>query len=197
MTNPRTLAAYESGVEQYLAALAPAPGAAQAAHREAFAAGLPAAAQVLEIGSGPGLDADWLQAQGVQVRRTDAAAAFVHRLQRLGHAAERLDVLTDPLGGPYDGIWANAVLLHLSRAELAPVLSKLHAALRPSGYFGFSVKEGDGERWVPGKLAQPRYFVYWRPDPLRALLHATGWQQLELRRARGRQDDWLLVRCRA
>ena len=165
-----TLASYQANVERYLAGLAAQPSPADAAHLAQFAGLLPAGAEVLEIGSGPGRDADALESRGLRVRRTDATAAFVERLRRHGHHAELLDVLTDQLGGPYDGIWASAVLLHFDREVLADVLGRCRAAVRPAGLLGFSMKEGDGERWTTAKLDAPRYYVYWRPDELLALV---------------------------
>ncbi len=194
-TNQGTIAAYEVGVDRYIGALVPASSGSFVEFRDRFFADLPPQASVLELGSGPGLDADWFEARGLSVRRTDATVAFVERLRRLGHLAEVLNVITDDLGGPYDGIWASAVLLHLSRDELADALRKIRPALAPDGFLGFSVKEGDGERWTTDKLEHARYFVYWRPEPLAALLERTGWRVIELSRQPGRIDDWLMVRC--
>ena len=84
---------------------------------------------VLEIGSGPGWDADWLEARGANVRRTDAAQSFVDLQNARGKPAERLDVLRDPLGGPYDAIVAMYVLQHVDRPALPQVLRKVADAL--------------------------------------------------------------------
>lgn len=52
-----------------------------------------------------------------EVARTDATPAFVKMMRAAGHDARLLDVRSDPLGGPCQGVLANAVLLHLSRAQ--------------------------------------------------------------------------------
>ncbi|HEU5270638.1 MAG TPA: class I SAM-dependent methyltransferase [Jatrophihabitans sp.] len=192
-----TLASYQANVERYVAGLAPVPAPATAEHLARFAGLLPPAGRVLEIGSGPGRDAAELESLGLRVRRTDAAPAFVERLRRDGHPADLLDVLTDELGDGYDGIWASAVLLHLGRDQLAAVLRRCRAAVRPGGVLGFSVKEGDGEAWTTEKLGAPRYFVYWRRDPLVALVRRTGWQPVEVSQASGNWADWLYLICRA
>jgi len=77
-----------------------------------------AGGEVLEFGSGPGLEALYLEQLGVTVHRTDATPAFVERLQESGHQARILDVRSDDLAGPFDAILANAVLLHLGRADM-------------------------------------------------------------------------------
>jgi len=191
-----TLASYQANVERYLAGLAPVPAPADIAHLAQFAELLPAGGLVLELGSGPGRDAAELEARGLRVRRTDATPAFVDRLHRHGYPADLLDVLTDELGSGYDGIWASAVLLHFEPDQLAAVLRRCQAAVRPGGVLGFSVKEGDGAAWTTEKLDAPRYFVYWRQDPLVALVRQAGWQPLAVTRASGVTADWLYLTCR-
>ncbi|GAA3597121.1 hypothetical protein GCM10022223_10390 [Kineosporia mesophila] len=71
---------------------------------------------VLEVGSGPGRDADHLPTHGLRVVRTDSTRAFVERLRARGPDVRLLDARTDPLGGPYRGGLADAVLLRLSRS---------------------------------------------------------------------------------
>jgi SAM-dependent methyltransferase len=61
---------------------------------------------ILELGSGPGRDAAYLEQRGVQVTRSDAAGAFVERLRAAGHQARQLDIRHDDLGDPYDAVLA-------------------------------------------------------------------------------------------
>ncbi len=151
---------------------------------------------VLELGSGPGLDADFFESRGLSVLRTDATPAFLDRLRAQGHRAELLDVLLEELGGPYDLVFANAVLLHLPPEQLAAVLSKIRRAVPLDGIFAFTVKEGDGEAWSTDKLELPRYFAYWREPALRVMLAETGWNVFSLDHIQGRVEDWLYVICR-
>lgn len=91
-----------------------------------LAEALPPGAHVLEIGSGPGRDADVLESMGLVVRRTDATQAFIDLMAERGRHAERLNVVTDELGGPYDGVLAMGVLIHVDRQETDAVLRKIH-----------------------------------------------------------------------
>jgi hypothetical protein len=133
----------------------------------------------------------------VRVRRTDVAQAFVDRLRGEGHRADLLDPLTDDLGGPYDGVWANACLLHVDRADLPIVLSRLAEATRAGGVLGLSVKEGDGEVWsTHGTISAPRRFVLWREPDLTSTLGRAGWQVDEVRHREGlRGETWLMIRA--
>jgi hypothetical protein len=152
---------------------------------------------VLEIGSAGGRDAIALEERGLTVRRTDVTPAFVELVRSRGYAAELLDPLTDELGGPYDGVWASACLLHVGRTDLPTVLRRLAEATRSGGALAVSLKEGDGEEWsVHGHVAAPRRFTYWREGPLRAVLAAAGWRVLEVTRGVGHRDEsWLAVRA--
>jgi hypothetical protein len=137
-------------------------------------------ASVLEIGSGPGVDADRLETLGFAVRRTDATRAFVDLQRADGHRIDVLDVRTDDLGGPYDVAFAHAVLLHIDRDELPAVLARLRTAARAGGLLAITLKEGDGEEWSSHKVELPRHFTYWRLEPLRDALVEAGWQPVVL-----------------
>jgi 2-polyprenyl-3-methyl-5-hydroxy-6-metoxy-1,4-benzoquinol methylase len=151
----------------------------------------PAGAHVLEVGSGPGVDATRLEALGFRVRRTDATRAFVELQAAEGHAIDVLDVRTDDLGGPYDVVFAHAVLLHIERAELPQVLTRLHDAVRPGGLLAMTLKEGDGEEWSRHKVERPRHFTYWREAPLRAALAGAGWEPVVLEHPPATYGPWL------
>ena len=189
-----TLQSYESAAEQYVAE-SQEPRGRVLDFLDAFAR-LVGSGTVLELGSGPGWDADHVERRGLRVVRTDGAASLVTRLREQGHDAWMLDVRTDDFGGPYDGLLANAVLLHLSRDELVEVLRRARRALRPGGVLAFTLKEGDSEAWSHAKLDLPRHFTYWRESGVRRVLSATGWQVLSLERVRGRREDWLYVLVR-
>jgi SAM-dependent methyltransferase len=175
MTDPddATLAAYQNRVQEYVQCT-PWPFPELIAFLDRFA-GLAGAGPVLELGSGPGRDASYLESRGVRVIRSDATPAFVTLLREADHDARLLDARTDPLGGPYQGIFANAVLLHLSRDQFGDLLRRALAATVPGGVLAFTLKDGDGEAWSEHKLGVPRHFTYWREPAVRAALHRAGW----------------------
>jgi len=188
-----TIAAYQADAAAYAAGATDVPDSL-VRDLDEFVQRVGVGAQVLEIGSGPGRDARELERRGVVVRRTDVTPAFVDLLRADGHDADVVDPLVDDLGGPWDGVWANAVLLHLTRGELDVVLRRLHDCTVPGGTLFASLKEGDGEAWsTHGRVSAPRMFTYWREQPLRDVVEDSGWQVLALRRTRGSRDDWLDV----
>lgn len=129
---------------------------------------VPVGGSVLEIGSGPGREADFVESVGAVVRRTDAAQAFLDIQAERGKKAELLNAVTDELGGPYDAVLALCVLIHVDREQIDPVLHKIRRALEPGGAFLVSMRKGEGE--TSGNY----HTVYWTRDGFAERLVAAG-----------------------
>ena len=189
-----TLASYEAAADRYVRESArPAPSVL--AFLNGFA-DLVGSGTVLELGSGPGWDAAWLETRGLRVIRTDGARSFVDLLRGAGHAARVLDIRTDDLGGPYDAVLADAVLLHLSRYQFVDCLRRARRAVGSGGLLAFTLKEGDGESWSRAKLELPRHFTFWRERAVRAALNVSGWRVLSVEHVAGRAEPWFCHRPR-
>ncbi|MCY7394982.1 MAG: methyltransferase type 12 [Nocardioides sp.] len=192
-----TVRAYDRDPQSYGAATSELYGLVRA-RLETLVAALGAGARVLEIGSAGGRDAAYLEAHGILLRRTDISTGFVAVLRAQGHRAALVDPLVHDLGGPWDGVWANASLLHVARTDLPAVLARLAAATRAGGVLMMSLKQGDGEAWsTHGTVGTPRRFTYWREPALRTVLSDVGWQADEMLTDPGlRGESWLLLRAR-
>ncbi len=193
-TNNITLQAYENGLEQYNATNMNITGGMKV-WIDAGLALLSHQAQILEIGSAHGRDAAYIESRGFKVARTDAAHSFVEYLSAQGYQAHLLNALTDDLGGPYDMIFANAVLLHFTIEQTKAVLKKIKRALQPGGVFSFSVKIGEGSRWTTNKLPDKRYYHYWQAEPLGQLLAEAGFAVRYSKESHYGKNNtgWLLV----
>lgn len=194
LTPERTLLAYERGADRY----AERTDDHRSGLVDDLLALVPAEAHVLELGSGPGRDALALEAAGCSVDRTDGARAFVDRLRSEGHDARVLDIRDDDWGGPYDAVFANAVLLHVRRDDLGPVLERALAAVRPGGVLAATVKHGEGAGWSDRKLADARHFTYWTPEALAAAVAGAGWAEVVVRETTrpDAAERWLTVTAR-
>ena len=73
----RTISAYEDYAERYDAIVRHVPNPREQASLRRLGAIAGTGGQILEVGSGPGYDADFLETLGVKVRRTDATKRFL------------------------------------------------------------------------------------------------------------------------
>ncbi|WP_156665974.1 methyltransferase domain-containing protein [Rhodococcus qingshengii] len=190
-----TLASYEAGANLY-AARPYVMGEAMVRYLAQIAK-LVDGGTILELGSGPGRDAEYLESLGVSVARTDGALAFVEMMRAEGFTAEVLDMRTGQFNGTYDAVVANAVLLHLRRDEFEFVARKSRGVVGAEGIFAFTVKRGDGTSWSKAKLGLPRHFTFWQEDQLRQVLGRSGWETLSIDAVVGPTVDWLHVIARA
>ncbi|MEG9225129.1 class I SAM-dependent methyltransferase [Aeromicrobium sp. Sec7.5] len=153
------------------------------------------AGQVLEIGSGPGWDADRLEDAGLRVRRTDLTQAFIDLQRARGKEVDRLDVIYDELGGPYDAVLMLHVLQHVEPKDLAPVLGKVADALRPGGQYLVSVPRGEGSGWEVGESGRSYYRALRTEDELLDALRDAGLAPVWTDRS-PEDGGWLVVMAR-
>lgn len=169
--NRRTVQSYELIADDYAQETAGSRVMAGALDRLAEAV---PGGHALEIGSGPGWDADRLETAGLTVRRTDITQAFIDLQRARGKDVDQLDVIGDDLGGPYDAVVALAVLQHVPADDLPNVLAKVAAALRPGGRFLVAVRLGDGADWEVGASGNRYHVTYWAETDFIAELARVG-----------------------
>jgi 2-polyprenyl-3-methyl-5-hydroxy-6-metoxy-1,4-benzoquinol methylase len=192
LNNRRTVQAYEGYARQYAAAV---PQESSGLAREGIKriAAIAPAGTILEVGSGPGWDADFAESLGLTVRRTDITQEFREFQKERGKAIEALDILTDDFGGPYDGIIALYVLQHIDREQIATVLRKVQQALKPKGVFLVSLREGDGELWEHSQISGDYHVVLWSEASFVAHLDIAGLKVLWTERNTDSDGDWLTL----
>jgi SAM-dependent methyltransferase len=163
---------------------------------DAFLAALPAGARILELGSGGGQDAAAMLARGFAVDATDGSpelAAEARRLLGVPVRVMRFEEL-DAIAA-YDAVWACASLLHVRRAELVPILRRVHTAVKPGGIVCASFKAGDGE----GHDRFGRYYNYPSAAELEAFFTGAGdWSRLAITTVPGggydnQPTEWLRI----
>jgi SAM-dependent methyltransferase len=106
-------------------------------------AGNPYEPKVLEIGCGDGRDAREIVAHTPNYVGFDISEELIKLARQ--HVPDGKFEVADALSYPYpentlDVVFAFASLLHLDKAEVATVLQKVHAALRPGGILFISLK---------------------------------------------------------
>jgi SAM-dependent methyltransferase len=165
----------------------------------AFLAQLPKGAAVLDLGCGTGRDTRALIEAGMTVTAIDGSPEMARETERRTGMTVRV-MLFENLDdvGAFDGIWANASLLHVPRTGLPDVLKRVHRALKPKALLHASFKSGGKD----GRDKLGRYYNYLNADEVTDLLHDAGsWQSIDLTQGRGTGYDgtesgWVQVLAR-
>ena len=166
---------------------------------QAFVDKLTPGARVLELGCGDGQDSAFMLARGLDVMPTDGCPELAKLAEeRLGVSVPVLRFDELDARDVFDGVWANACLLHVPMPALSNVLTRVHRALKPGGIFFASYKAGEGE----GRDKFGRYFNFPSMDQLlRAYEAAANWGELNILASEGSGYDgvartWLRVHAR-
>jgi ubiquinone/menaquinone biosynthesis C-methylase UbiE len=188
----RTRDTYDEVARDY-AARSAIPWPELDAQLSAFLVRMPERPRVLDAGCGPGRDTLLLRGRGARVVGLDLSFGML-RSQSLARAVQA-DMRTVPVrDATVDGVWCQAALLHVPRADVPAVLGEFARVTRPSGALHLAVSEGDGEGWESGHYGsdEPRWFVHHRLEPLRELLTGAGWSVVDVSRLHFVRD-WLYV----
>jgi ubiquinone/menaquinone biosynthesis C-methylase UbiE len=158
-----------------------------------FAELCPPGADVLDAGCGPGDDTRLLAELGLNVKTFDIAAAML-RLVRLRVSAPVIqgDLRDLPVASSrFDGVWANACLLHLPKADVGRCLTELRRVLRPAGVAFVAVQRGSGEELhVPSAnnpVGAPRFFARYGLDEWLTVVSRDGFEVIDM----GESEFWL------
>lgn len=166
---------------------------------DSFLSQLPTGAHVLELGCGDGRDSEAMLARGFVVDPSDGVVAMAKqastRLKRPVRVMrfDQLDALD-----AYDGVWANASLLHIPRASLPGILARIFRALKPGGLHMATYKAGD----IDGRDGLGRYFNYAATEALEFAYRASaGWDVLSVEGFEGGDYEggrrpWIVVTAR-
>lgn len=126
-------------------------------------------ARILDFGCGSGRDTKAFLEAGYIVEAIDGSEELCKKAAAYTGISVKQMLFSDlNEKDRYDGIWANASILHLPRAELADVLQKLEKALRPQGILFASFKYGTFEGIRTG-----RYYTDFTRDTLKAFWEKT------------------------
>ena len=166
-----SVAAYTPVADDYERAFADR----RAAEVERFARSLAPGSRVLDAGCGPGRDLARLAAAGHDPVGLELNAAFVERARR--HApvvhGDLRDVAALFADERFDGVWADASLVHLERGAAARAIHDLAVLLEPGGRLFVSVRSTGEDGWVDEPDGR-RWYSVWSADELADAVVAAG-----------------------
>lgn len=141
-------------------------------------------ASVLDVGCGGGTKSKYLASKGLKVLGIDFSENMINIASREVPDAKFLvkdinDI--DSLDESFDGIFMQAILLHIPKKDVGEVLHKAVTKLNPGGYLYIAVKEkmeGGVDEEVKQEddygYAYERFFSYFSIDELRQHLQNVG-----------------------
>ena len=148
---------------------------------------------ILDFGCGSGRDTKYFLKKGMVVDAIDGSVNLCKLASEYTGIKVR-NILFQELDEQekYDGIWACASILHLSKEELSVVLDKMIAALKKNGIIYTSFKYGDFEGERNG-----RYFTDFTVESFKEFIENVDsvkieeyWITGDVRQGRG-EEKWL------
>jgi ubiquinone/menaquinone biosynthesis C-methylase UbiE len=117
-------------------------------YKKKFLSKIKSGGLILDIGCGAGRDAKYFTEKGYEVIGIDMSSELLN-IAKLNAPKAKFKLMNmkniEFDSNTFDGIWANASLVHLPQEYLVKVLSSIYKILKPNGYFYVSVKQGEGE----------------------------------------------------
>ncbi len=132
---------------------------------------------VLDLGSGPGFAGRHFDNHGANVLCADLSEKMVELCHNKGLRAIQMDIEDICLPENYfDGIWAYASLLHVPKAKMPDVASRIERILMPDGILAVALKEGKSEGFETRKSlgSGKRWFSHYTEDEAREMFGNFG-----------------------
>ncbi|HEY3191035.1 MAG TPA: class I SAM-dependent methyltransferase [Solirubrobacteraceae bacterium] len=193
MSDP-TRTAYDAFAPAYAqrhAAMIPALVAAA----DRFLSLLGGAGPVLDLGCGPGRDAAYFAERKLSV----VGADFSDGMLALARERARVPLVQCDLravpfrDGAFGGVWCDAALLHVPKADVPRALTGVRRVLEHGGALCVLVQQGEGEgvEPLPGRPEIRRFFARYRAREVRRLLADAGFESIAVEVEPAETRVWL------
>jgi ubiquinone/menaquinone biosynthesis C-methylase UbiE len=140
-----------------------------------FTAYLPKNAKILDIGCAGGRDSKIFCEKGFNVIGIDIEGIFIKEAKKRVSGVKFVKMDARSLTFPdnyFDGVWANAVLLHFSRGEAAKIIKSINRVLVKKGKLFLKIKWGKGCGFEHDAMfgGEKRYFTYYNKTAIEKML---------------------------
>ena len=128
---------------------------------------------LLEIGCGPGQDAQFFQSQGFRVLAVDNTPTMVRLTAEKGVPAQVLDCYDlNEIDERFDAVYTMNCLLHIPKRDFDRVLRLISGRLNENGlmYLGIWGDEDFEGIWERDIYEPKRFFSFWKTEALLAVL---------------------------
>ncbi len=133
--------------------------------------------QLLELGMGTGRDSLFFQEQGLTVTGTDLSPVMAAHCRDKGLNAHVVDFANlDHFFAPatFDAVYAINCLLHVPKADLSDILTKIRVILQPDGLFYWGQYGGIDQEgvWADDHYEPKRFFARYTDAQFLAIANA-------------------------
>ncbi|MFD0696981.1 class I SAM-dependent methyltransferase [Paenibacillus sp. GCM10027628] len=123
--------------------------------------------KVLDLGSGPGHQAAYLQKHGCEVSCVDLSDEMVRICREKGLDAHTMDFYSlDIEPESFDAVWTMNALLHVPKHSLKQVLVQIERVLKPSGFLYLGMYGGYESEgiWDEDSYRPQRFFAFYEDE---------------------------------
>lgn len=179
--NSITIKSYDKTVKEYTAHVA---NLHPLKDSKKFLSLLPKKAKILDLGCGSGRDAKIFADKGFNIVGIDLSREMIASAKKKVKNAEFevMNILRLKFKeNIFDGVWANASLLHIPKKDIAKVIKAIYRSLKENGIFYSSLKEGDGEALLPDERYRgvKKFWAFYKEAELKKLFTDAGFRILE------------------
>jgi ubiquinone/menaquinone biosynthesis C-methylase UbiE len=142
-------------------------------------------ARCLDLGCGAGRDIAWFEGQGLNIFGADLSIGMLTEARKItSRPLAQMNMLHLGFAGKsFAGIWCNAALLHLPKADAPKALKEMRRILWDNGILDLAVQLGEGEGFEenPYETGQgERFYSRYQEDEMKQMLIASGFMILEM-----------------
>ena len=168
-----------------------------------FASLLPVGARVLDAGCGAGQKAKFFQDRGMRVLGIDFSEKLLAIARQTSPATDfrLLDLRhISTLSEQFEGVFAQASLLHIPRAEALSVITGMVSRLVPEGLLYIAVKAhrpGNPEEEIVTErdygYDYQRFFSYYTLDEISGHVESAGLSLMHAEGSQASKGDWIQI----
>ena len=155
--------------------------------------------KILDIGCGPGRDANYFHKMGFNVTGIDLTSNFIkmasENFSEITFKIKDMRTLTDFPENYYDGLWVNASFLHIPKEEGKKTLSGFNRILKNNGIIYISVKEGNEEKIISKEEYKggKKFFAFYEEEEIVKIIESCNFKVLKIITTETKKDKWLNI----
>jgi ubiquinone/menaquinone biosynthesis C-methylase UbiE len=153
--------------------------------------------KILDIGCGPGRDANYFSEHDLEVTGIDLTSNFVKMASQNVLNAKFMQMDMRNLDFPentFDGIWACASFLHVPKEDAKNTLLGFRKILKSAGLIYLSVKQGNEEKFVEKDeyKGRTKFFAFYTQDEFKNLIESCNFKIVKIL-IDNKKDTWINV----